>query len=158
MEYYNESPEATFEDLASKNFLIKILLSDTLKIKTSNYGITPEAKVAPYLEAFLIRVKREDYLFNRKYRVKNTFKKPRGKWTLAIAESVLLDYKDFHKIYSHMFFNRIMEIIDRDTYTDNRTNMKTSDSLHMQDYNKFSNFIQSARETVNNSKMEHYAF
>lgn len=75
-----------------------------------------------------------------------------------IGESVLLDYKDFHKIYSHMFFNRIMEIIDRETYTDNRTNMKTSDSLHMQDYNKFSNFIQSARETVNNSKMEHYAF
>jgi len=43
MEYYNESPYATFEDLASKNFLIKILLSDTFKIKTSNYGITPQA-------------------------------------------------------------------------------------------------------------------
>jgi len=57
-----------------------------------------------------------------------------------------------------MFFNRIMEIMNRETYEDKRTNMKTSDSLHMQDYNKISNFIQSARTTVNNSKMEHYAF
>jgi hypothetical protein len=78
-----------------------------------------------------MRVKREDYIFQRKYRVKNTFKKPRGKWSIYTSDSVLMDYKDFHKIYSHMFFNRIMEVIDRETYYDNRTSMKTSDTLHM---------------------------
>jgi hypothetical protein len=76
----------------------------------------------------------------------------------VLGDSALMDYKDFHKIYSNLLFNRIMEIMDRETYLDNRTNMKTSDSIHMQDYNKLNNLIQSARKTVNNSKMEHYAF
>jgi hypothetical protein len=47
LEYYNESPDVTFEELAERNIFIRILISNALKIKTSNYGITPKAKVAP---------------------------------------------------------------------------------------------------------------
>ena len=48
--------------------------------------------------------------------------------------------------------------MDREIYHDDRTNRKTSDSVSIQDYWKINSFIQSAKHSVNNSKMEHFAF
>ena len=57
------------------------------------------------------RLKREDFVFTRPYRVKNVFKKTRGKWSSAFSNSVYLDSKKFHIIYSDMFFKRFGRIM-----------------------------------------------
>lgn len=72
-----------------------------------------DRKVADILNQIFKKFKRDDFVFTRLYKVKNHFKKTRGKWSSAISNSVFLDSKKFHVVYSSMFFKRLRQVLKR---------------------------------------------
>lgn len=43
-------------------------------------GISEDLKLSVMLNTIISRLKKEDFIFTREYKVKNQFKKVRGKW------------------------------------------------------------------------------
>lgn len=99
-QYFNQHPK-----------LKKILYNKLVKrLVNSN---PDDHKVADILDLLFKKFKRDDFVFTKLYKVKNHFKKTRGKWSSAISNSVFLDSKKFHIIYSSMFFKRIRQVMKR---------------------------------------------
>lgn len=76
-------------------------------------GIEEDGEVSKALDFVFKRMKRDDFKFTRPYKVKNHFQQARGKWSSAISNSVFLDSKKFHIIYSDLFFKRFVQIMFR---------------------------------------------
>lgn len=75
--------------------------------------IEEDSSVANILDHVFKRMKREDLIFKRPYEVKNHFNQTRGKWPSAISNSIFLDSKKFHIVYSNLFFKRVPKIMYR---------------------------------------------
>ena len=57
-------------------------------------------RLSGVIERIMKNVKREDFIFNKMYQVKAIYSDPKGKWSTVTKDSILLDSKDFFKIYS----------------------------------------------------------
>lgn len=76
-------------------------------------NIQEDDEVSKSLDFIFKRMKRDDFIFTRPYNVKNHYQQARGKWSSAISNSVFLDCKKFHIIYSDLFFKRFAQIMFR---------------------------------------------
>ena len=94
-------------------------------------------------------MKRKDFIFTRDYRVKNHFNQTRGKWSSAIANSVPLDSKKFHIVYSDLFFQRVHEI--------SRRALDRKDMNEIQ-YKSVQSFIKILKPKIKESNFADYAF
>ena len=70
-----------------------------------------DTEVSHVLDVLFKRVKREDFIFTRPYEVASHYEKTRGKWSSVVSNSVYLDSKKFHIVYSDMFFKRFGRIM-----------------------------------------------
>ena len=105
-------------------------------------------RVADILDLFFKKFKRDDFVFTKLYKVKNHFKKTRGKWSSAISNSVFLDSKKFHMIYSSMLFKRVRQVMKRSLH---------DGDLNMDQYSGIELVTDMIQEQVNASDISEYA-
>lgn len=93
-----------------------LMRTPAAKLQLQQFHITEDSKCAKVLDYIFKRTKREDFIFTREYTVKNHFQQTRGKWPSAIANSVFLDCKKFHIVYSELFFKRLYKKLNDEVY------------------------------------------
>ena len=71
-------------------------------------GIEDNFKILDLFNNVLSNLKKEDFIFTKEYKIKNTFVKASGKWPSVIRDSVFIDSTNFYKIYLNMLIDRII--------------------------------------------------
>ena len=61
----------------------------------------------------LADLSKEDFILNKEYKIKSTFRQPNGKWSQAFSESVFIDSKHVLRIYSDKLFNNILTKLEK---------------------------------------------
>ncbi len=87
---------------------------DKILERLSKAGLSEDLKVSSMMNKLITRLKKEDFIFTREYKVKSQFKKARGKWPSVIQDSVFIDSTNFHKIYLNMLIDRVILKIEND--------------------------------------------
>ena len=76
-------------------------------------GLYDDTPAASFFDDFLNKTTKDDFIFSREYKVVRNLGKVRGKWPLALTNSIFIDSKKVHTIYSSMFSQRIMQVLAR---------------------------------------------
>ena len=79
-------------------------------------GISDDFKIVDMLNLIISRLKKEDFVFTKEYKIKNIFVKSSGKWPSVLQNSVFIDSTNFYKIYLVMLFDRIIKKAENDLY------------------------------------------
>ena len=78
------------------------------------FDVTDDTPLSDILDIILNIMVKEDFIFSERYKVVDTFDSPHGKWPNMIKDSIFIDCKMFHIIYSNKISARILEVMERE--------------------------------------------